>query len=79
MIYLKENEKEFIINALYSKLFYCFRNVKLGILTMENEHFGISVVEMIASEMIIMSHNSTGPRLDIIRKKGNLDKFVTRQ
>lgn len=33
---------------------------------MENEHFGIAVVEMMAAGLIVMAHNSAGPREDII-------------
>ena len=33
---------------------------------MKHEHFGIAVVELMASGMITVAHNSAGPRLDII-------------
>ena len=33
---------------------------------MWNEHFGISVVEMMASGLVTVAHNSGGPRLDIV-------------
>lgn len=34
---------------------------------MKNEHFGIGVVEMIAGGLIVVAHESGGPKLDIIR------------
>lgn len=34
---------------------------------MEAEHFGISVVEMLAAGLIVVAHNSAGPKLDIIK------------
>ena len=36
---------------------------------MEAEHFGISVVEMLAAGLIVVAHNSAGPKLDIIKDK----------
>ena len=34
---------------------------------MEAEHFGISIVEMLAGGMLVLAHNSAGPRYDIIK------------
>lgn len=34
---------------------------------MKNEHFGIGVVEMIAGGLIVVAHDSGGPKMDIIR------------
>jgi len=34
---------------------------------MEAEHFGISVVEMLAAGLIVVAHNSAGPKQDIIK------------
>lgn len=33
---------------------------------MWNEHFGISVVELMAAGLVVIAHNSGGPKLDII-------------
>jgi len=33
---------------------------------MKDEHFGISVVEMMAAGLITIAHNSAGPKMDII-------------
>ena len=35
---------------------------------MKEEHFGISVVEMMAAGLVTIAHNSAGPMLDIIGK-----------
>jgi len=34
---------------------------------MKNEHFGISVVELMAGGVIAVAHDSAGPRMDIIQ------------
>jgi len=33
---------------------------------MEAEHFGIAVVEMMAAGLIVLAHDSAGPKMDII-------------
>jgi alpha-1,2-mannosyltransferase len=33
---------------------------------MWNEHFGIGIVEMMAAGVIVVAHNSGGPKLDIV-------------
>lgn len=43
-----------------------FQMSKVGIHTMKDEHFGISVIEMMAAGLITIAHNSAGPRKDII-------------
>ena len=44
-----------------------FKTGHYGIHTMEAEHFGISVVEMLAAGCLVVAHNSAGPKLDIIQ------------
>lgn len=39
---------------------------KVAIHTMEKEHFGISVVELMSAGIITIAHNSAGPKADII-------------
>lgn len=34
---------------------------------MKAEHFGISIVEMMAAGLIVLAHKSAGPKMDIIR------------
>ncbi|CAD8205553.1 unnamed protein product [Paramecium pentaurelia] len=38
----------------------------IGLHTMEYEHFGITLVEMLAAGLIVVAHNSAGPKLDIL-------------
>lgn len=38
----------------------------IGIHTMTEEHFGIAVVESMAAGVIMIAHNSGGPKLDIV-------------
>jgi alpha-1,2-mannosyltransferase len=37
---------------------------------MWNEHFGISIVEMMAAGLLVIAHNSGGPAMDIIQPSG---------
>ena len=39
---------------------------------MEAEHFGISIVQMLAAGIIVLAHNSAGPRFDIIKDSNYL-------
>eukprot|EP01039_Chlorochromonas_danica_P003988 gene3988-4363_t len=57
---------EIIVNAAYSDMLFFLANATIGLHTMWNEHFGISVVEMMAAGLIVVAHNSGGPASDII-------------
>lgn len=61
-----ENNVEFKVNMSYRELFEEFKNSYIGIHTMLDEHFGISVVEQMAAGLIMVAHRSGGPLLDII-------------
>jgi len=39
----------------------------VGLHTMREEHFGISVVEFMAAGAVVLSHNSGGPKMDIVK------------
>lgn len=56
----------FIPNAPYPVLQQYMQCSTIGIHTMWNEHFGISVVELMAAGLIVVAHNSGGPKMDII-------------
>ena len=43
-----------------------FSRSKVAIHTMKDEHFGISVVEMMSAGLITVAHDSAGPKEDII-------------
>lgn len=57
---------EFVVNATFTTLQEYFQRSSIGLHTMWNEHFGISVVEMMASGLIVVAHKSGGPALDIV-------------
>jgi len=43
-----------------------FEQAKVAIHTMREEHFGITIVEMMAAGMVTIAHASGGPLRDII-------------
>ena len=43
----------------------------IGLHSMWNEHFGISVVEMLAAGLVVVAHRSGGPKMDIIQHAQN--------
>ncbi|WAQ81452.1 hypothetical protein PtA15_1A793 [Puccinia triticina] len=57
---------EFRVNISWDQLKDLLRNSLVGISTMVDEHFGISIVEFMASGMIPLVHRSAGPLLDIV-------------
>ncbi|ODM91597.1 GDP-Man:Man(3)GlcNAc(2)-PP-Dol alpha-1,2-mannosyltransferase [Orchesella cincta] len=72
--YLKELSKElgveencvFIINCSFDTLKNELANGLVGIHSMWNEHFGISVVESMAAGLLMVAHKSGGPLMDIV-------------
>ncbi|CAG9857433.1 unnamed protein product [Phyllotreta striolata] len=61
-----EDHVEFKVNLSYEELLDEFGKAYIGIHTMLDEHFGISVVEQMAAGLITVAHRSGGPLLDII-------------
>ena len=59
---------EFKPNLPYPELQDFQKRAKIGIHAMENEHFGIVVVEFQANGVIPLAHNSAGPKEDIVTK-----------
>jgi alpha-1,2-mannosyltransferase len=57
----------FVINATYEQLKQYLATSSFGLHTMYNEHFGISIVEMMAAGLIVVANNSGGPAQDIIK------------
>lgn len=53
---------EFKLNIPYSELTSELQKATIGLHTMWNEHFGISVVECMAAGLIMVAHASGGPR-----------------
>ncbi|KAK8810427.1 hypothetical protein WA158_007002 [Blastocystis sp. Blastoise] len=60
------NKVIFEVNAPFDTLLRYMQTSLIGIHTMRKEHFGISIVEMMASGLIMIGHNSGGPKDDII-------------
>jgi alpha-1,2-mannosyltransferase len=61
-----EDSVEFILNQPYSIVKEWLAKASIGLHTMWNEHFGIGVVEMMAAGLLVVAHNSGGPKQDII-------------
>ncbi|KAL7557275.1 hypothetical protein ACA910_016239 [Epithemia clementina (nom. ined.)] len=61
-----DNEIEFVVNQPYSVVQQWLSKSSMGIHTMWNEHFGIGIVEMMAAGLVVIAHNSGGPKSDII-------------
>ena len=57
----------FFLNRPFSELQMWMSRATVGMHTMWNEHFGISVVEMMAAGLIVVAHNSGGPKMDILK------------
>jgi len=55
------------VNVAWDELKRLFGLASVGLHTMRNEHFGINVVEFMASGVVPVSHNSGGPKSDIVK------------
>ena len=55
-----------MINTKREEFIELFAKSKVAIHTMKEEHFGISVVEMMSAGLIVIAHDSAGPKMDII-------------
>ena len=53
-----EKNVTFEINKEREHILSVFQNAKVGIHTMEYEHFGIAVCEMMAAGILTIAHNS---------------------
>ena len=56
----------FVVNAPFSVLYGWLGEAQIGLHTMWNEHFGISIVEMMAAGLVTVAHKSGGPLMDLI-------------
>ncbi|KZC08728.1 GDP-Man:Man(3)GlcNAc(2)-PP-Dol alpha-1,2-mannosyltransferase [Dufourea novaeangliae] len=71
---------EFKLNIPYSELISELQQATIGLHTMWNEHFGISVVECMAAGLIVVAHASGGPRADIIEMQpGSQNGFLAEE
>lgn len=57
---------EFILDAKYEVVQEYLRKCSFGLNAMWNEHFGIAVVEYVASGLVPIVHASAGPLMDIV-------------
>jgi len=57
-----EENVEFKLNVPYSELVSEMQRGTIGLHTMWNEHFGISIVECMAAGLIMVTHASGGPK-----------------
>jgi alpha-1,2-mannosyltransferase len=68
--YIHENRLEDYVelcpNLPFNEVKKKFEVAKIGLHTMRDEHFGISVIEMMAAGLITVAHKSAGPLNDII-------------
>ncbi|KAL1406231.1 asparagine-linked glycosylation protein [Vanrija albida] len=56
----------FLVNAPYPEVVSRLGKATIGLNTMQDEHFGINVVEFMAAGLIPIVHASAGPYLDIV-------------
>jgi alpha-1,2-mannosyltransferase len=63
------NRVTFFKNLSYDELLKKFEVCSIGIHTMNAEHFGIAIVEMMAAGLLTIAHNSAGPKYDIIKER----------
>ncbi len=57
---------QFVVNTPYSDMLEWLAKASIGLSTMVDEHFGISVVEFMAAGAIPVTHASGGPLNDIV-------------
>ena len=61
-----QDQVEWRVNMPFTELTELLQESCVGLHTMWNEHFGISVVEMQAGGLITVAHDSGGPQMDIV-------------
>jgi len=63
-----------VLNCSFEGLKGWLAKSTLGLHTMWNEHFGIGVVEMMAAGLVVVAHESGGPKVDIVCPTVDEDK-----
>nr|XP_037277247.1 GDP-Man:Man(3)GlcNAc(2)-PP-Dol alpha-1,2-mannosyltransferase-like [Rhipicephalus microplus] len=61
-----EDYVEFKLNVPFTELMSEMKRASAAIHTMWNEHFGMCVVECMAAGLLMVAHNSGGPKMDIV-------------
>ena len=67
---------KFIDNGTTEQITEEFSKAKIGIHTMIDEHFGITLIEMMAAGLIVVTHNSAGAKNDILKNEGEKPGFL---
>jgi len=62
---------EFRIDAPKDEVDSLLSKALIGIHTMWNEHFGIGIVEMMSAGVIVLAHDSGGPKFDIVKSSSS--------
>lgn len=71
------NHVELKLNFKFEFLLQYLSESAVGLHTMIDEHFGIGVVECMASGLVTIAHNSAGPKMDIVvPHKGQKSGFL---
>ena len=63
---------KFLKNGTTEQITEEFSKAKIGIHTMIDEHFGITLIEMMAAGLIVVTHNSAGAKDDILVSEGDM-------
>lgn len=61
-----EHNVKFMLNVSFDELKEILKMATVGLHTMWNEHFGIGIVECMAAGLVVLAHDSGGPKLDIV-------------
>ena len=67
-----EKYVKFLKNGNIEQITEEFSKAKIGIHTMIDEHFGITLIEMMAAGLIVVTHNSAGAKNDILINEGEI-------
>ncbi|EGG07436.1 family 4 glycosyltransferase [Melampsora larici-populina 98AG31] len=70
-----QSSVELRVNVGWDELKELLGSSLVGISTMVDEHFGISIVEFMAAGLVPLVHKSGGPLMDIINETGNRTGF----
>ena len=65
-----EKNVKFLVNKTIEEIKEEFSKAKIGINTMKENHFSISLIEMMAAGLIVIAHNSGGAKDDLLKDDG---------